>query len=64
MNVIAELESELSDNVEMVELADAEGMNPQRSNLIFMLLMATVIAISMKKSGLSTIAMLFLFMLL
>lgn len=33
------------------ELAEAEGMNPQRSNLIFMLLMATVIAISMKIVG-------------
>ncbi|MEM9106541.1 MAG: metal ABC transporter permease [Pseudomonadota bacterium] len=33
------------------ELADAEGMNPQRTNMIFMLLMATVIAISMKIVG-------------
>jgi len=33
------------------ELAEAEGMNPQRSNLVFMLLMATVIAISMKIVG-------------
>ncbi|MCP4316950.1 MAG: hypothetical protein GY789_13280 [Hyphomicrobiales bacterium] len=33
------------------ELADAEGMKPARTNLIFMLLMATVIAISMKIVG-------------
>lgn len=33
------------------ELAQAEGMNPDRANLIFMLLMATVIAISMKIVG-------------
>ncbi len=33
------------------ELAEAEGMQPQRSNLIFVLLMATVIAISMKIVG-------------
>ena len=33
------------------ELAEAEGLNPQRSNLVFMLLMATVIAISMKIVG-------------
>ncbi len=33
------------------ELALAEGMNPQRANLVFMLLMATVIAISMKLVG-------------
>lgn len=33
------------------ELADAEGMNPRRTNMIFMLLMATVIAISMKIVG-------------
>ena len=30
------------------ELAQAEGMNPDRANIIFMLLMAAVIAISMK----------------
>jgi len=34
-----------------VELAEAEGMNPQRANIIFMLLMAAVIAISMKIVG-------------
>ena len=33
------------------ELAQAEGMNPDRSNIIFMLLMAAVIAISMKIVG-------------
>ena len=33
------------------ELAEAEGMNPARSNLFFMLLMAVVIAISMKLVG-------------
>ncbi|MEX3009786.1 metal ABC transporter permease [Hoeflea sp. TYP-13] len=33
------------------ELAEAEGMRPWRTNLIFMLLMATVIAISMKIVG-------------
>ena len=33
------------------ELAEAEGMNPARANVIFMLLMATVIAISMKIVG-------------
>lgn len=34
-----------------IELAQAEGMNPERSNIIFMLLMAAVIAISMKIVG-------------
>lgn len=34
-----------------VELAEAEGMNPERANIIFMLLMAAVIAISMKIVG-------------
>ncbi|MEM8650734.1 MAG: metal ABC transporter permease [Pseudomonadota bacterium] len=33
------------------ELAQAEGMNPDRANIIFMLLMAAVIAISMKIVG-------------
>jgi zinc transport system permease protein len=33
------------------ELAKAEGMNPRRTDLIFMLLMASVIAISMKLVG-------------
>ena len=33
------------------ELAEAEGMNPARANVIFMFLMATVIAISMKIVG-------------
>jgi len=33
------------------ELAMAEGMNPARANIIFMLLMATVIAIAMKIIG-------------
>lgn len=33
------------------ELAQAEGMNPGRANLVFMLLMACVIAISMKLVG-------------
>jgi len=33
------------------ELAEAEGMNPDRANIIFMLLMAAVIAISMKIVG-------------
>lgn len=33
------------------ELAQAEGMNPARANVIFMLLMAAVIAISMKIVG-------------
>lgn len=33
------------------ELAEAEGMNPARANVIFMLLMAAVIAISMKIVG-------------
>ncbi|MEP2978055.1 MAG: metal ABC transporter permease [Lentilitoribacter sp.] len=34
-----------------IELAQAEGMNPERANVIFMLLMAAVIAISMKIVG-------------
>ena len=34
-----------------VELAQAEGMKPERANIIFMLLMAAVIAISMKIVG-------------
>lgn len=34
-----------------MELAQAEGMNPERANIIFMLLMAAVIAISMKIVG-------------
>lgn len=34
-----------------LELAEAEGMNPARANIIFMLLMAAVIAISMKIVG-------------
>ncbi len=33
------------------ELAQAEGMNPERANIIFMLLMAAVIAIAMKIVG-------------
>jgi len=33
------------------ELAEAEGLNPDRANVVFMLLMATVIAISMKIVG-------------
>lgn len=33
------------------EVAEAEGMNPDRANLVFMLLMAAVIAISMKIVG-------------
>ena len=33
------------------ELAQAEGLNPERANIIFMLLMAAVIAISMKIVG-------------
>lgn len=33
------------------ELAEAEGMNPQRADVLFMLLMALVIAISMKIVG-------------
>lgn len=33
------------------ELAEAEGMNPQRADIVFMLLMALVIAISMKIVG-------------
>jgi len=33
------------------ELAEAEGMNPQRANVVFMLLMSLVIAISMKIVG-------------
>ncbi|KAG1651456.1 High-affinity zinc uptake system membrane protein ZnuB [Nymphon striatum] len=33
------------------ELAEAEGMNPERANIIFMLLMAAVIAIAMKIVG-------------
>lgn len=33
------------------ELAEAEGMNPDRTNVVFMLLMATVIAISIKIVG-------------
>lgn len=33
------------------ELAEAEGMNPARANIIFMLLMAAVIAIAMKIVG-------------
>lgn len=33
------------------DLAEAEGLNPQRSNLIFVLLLATVIAMSMKIVG-------------
>ena len=34
-----------------LELAEAEDMNPERANIIFMLLMAAVIAISMKIVG-------------
>lgn len=34
-----------------IEVAQAEGMNPERANIIFMLLMAAVIAISMKIVG-------------
>jgi len=34
-----------------LELAEAEGMNPERANIIFMLLMAAVIAISIKIVG-------------
>ncbi|MGI9402862.1 MAG: metal ABC transporter permease [Rhizobiaceae bacterium] len=34
-----------------VELAQAEGMKPERANMVFMLLMAAVIAISMKIVG-------------
>lgn len=34
-----------------IELAQAEGMNPERANIIFMLLMSAVIAISMKIVG-------------
>lgn len=34
-----------------IELAQAEGMHPERANIIFMLLMAAVIAISMKIVG-------------
>lgn len=34
-----------------IELADAEGMRPERANIVFMLLMAVVIAISMKIVG-------------
>lgn len=34
-----------------LELAEAEGMNPERANIVFMLLMAAVIAISMKIVG-------------
>ena len=34
-----------------VELAQAEGMKPERANIVFMLLMAAVIAISMKIVG-------------
>jgi len=34
-----------------LELAEAEGMQPQRANAVFMLLMAAVIAISMKIVG-------------
>ena len=34
-----------------IELAQAEGMKPERANIIFMLLMAAVIAISMKIVG-------------
>jgi zinc transport system permease protein len=33
------------------DLAEAEGMNPERANIIFMLLMAAVIAIAMKVVG-------------
>ncbi len=33
------------------ELAEAEGMHPERTNVVFMILMATVIAISMKIVG-------------
>jgi len=34
-----------------MELAQAEGMKPERANIVFMLLMAAVIAISMKIVG-------------
>lgn len=34
-----------------IELAQAEGMSPERANIVFMLLMAAVIAISMKIVG-------------
>ncbi len=38
-----------------VELAEAEGMQPERARLIFMLLMALVIAIAMKIVGIMLI---------
>ena len=42
------------------ELAEAEGMEPKRANVIFMLLMASVIAISMKIVGVLLITALML----
>lgn len=42
------------------ELAHAEGMNPERANVIFMLLMAAVIAIAMKIVGVLLITALLL----
>jgi zinc transport system permease protein len=44
-----------------LELAQAEGMRPEQANIIFMLLMAAVIAISMKIVGVLLITSMLIF---
>ena len=44
-----------------LELAQAEGMNPEQANIIFMLLLAVVIAISMKIVGVLLITSMLIF---
>jgi len=44
-----------------VEIAQAEGMNPEKSNIVLMLLMAVVIAISMKIVGVLLITSMLIF---
>ena len=44
-----------------LELAQAEGMKPEQANIIFMMLMAAVIAISMKIVGVLLITSMFIF---
>ena len=44
-----------------LELADAEGMKPEQANVVFMLLMAAVIAISMKIVGVLLITSMLIF---
>ena len=44
-----------------LELAEAEGMKPEQANVVFMLLMAAVIAISMKIVGVLLITSMLIF---